>query len=66
MSRNYPFMPADAAIHVFSVRDSDTFGGPTTWKKRQAYYFTGLEYRMLICPVVFTEDEWLIQRPGLY
>lgn len=66
MNRNYSFMSADAAIHVFSIRDSDTFGGSATWRKRQAYYFTGLEYRMLICPAVFAEDESLIQRPGLY
>jgi hypothetical protein len=70
MIRNYQSMPNDAAIHTLAIRDSnslgDRLGNPATWKKWQAYYFTGLEHRMLVCPAVFAADESLVQRPGLY
>ncbi len=70
MIRDYQHMPSDAAIQVLAVRDSNNVGdrlaNPATWKKWKAYYFTGLEHRMLICPAVFATDESLVQRPGLY
>ena len=55
-----------AEFQVFPVRDSNAFGPPAAWKKCSAYYFTGLKYRMLVCPCVFAADELLIERPGLY
>jgi hypothetical protein len=63
---NYRPMPTDVDIHVFAIRDSHTFGPPATWTEQRAYYFTGLEYRMLVCPALFARDEPLVERPGLY
>ena len=66
MISNYSLLPEGSTIQVFPIRDSNTFGPPSSWKKQSAYYFTGLAYRMLICPTVFASDELLLTRPPLY
>ena len=66
MILNYWELPNGAGINVFPIRDSHTFGPPSTWRRWRAYYFTGLEYRMLICPFLSAADERLLQRPGVY
>ena len=61
----WPLEEGDA-INVFPIRNSDAFGPPVTWQEQPAYYFIGLEHRMLICPCLFASDELLLERPGLY
>lgn len=66
MILNYRNLPNGASINLFPICDSNIFQQWSNWKKRQAYFFTGLDYPMLVCPFPFTYDEELIERPGLY
>jgi hypothetical protein len=66
MILNYRILSENAAINVFPISDSNTFSRWMNWKERRAYYFTGLDYRMLVCPFTFAADELLLERPGLY
>lgn len=66
MILNYKLLPNGAAINIFPISDSDVFNQHADWKDLKAYYFTGLDFRMLICPFRFATDEPLLQRPGLY
>ncbi len=66
MILNYWQLTSGAAINIFPIGDSNTFSDGLGWKEHRAYYFTGLEYRMLICPIVLATDELLIQRPSHY
>lgn len=55
-----------AAMAVLPLSDSNTLSRGRNWRKSSAYYFTGLDYRMLVCPNILAEDRLLLQRPGLY
>lgn len=66
MILNYWQLTNDAAINIFPIGDSNAFSDGSGWREHRAYYFTGLEYRMLICPTIFATDELLIQRPSHY
>lgn len=66
MISNWWTLPSGGAINVFPVTDSNRFSRYIDWKERRAYYFSGLDFAMLVCPFTGTEDELLVQRPGLY
>lgn len=66
MILNYRKLENKAAINLFPVNDSNIFMQRMNWKKRKAYFFTGLDYPMLLCPFPFTYDEILIERPGVH
>lgn len=66
MTVNY--RPEDYRIsyRVFSIKDATEFLASSNWRKQASYYFTGLKYRMLVCPHLLAADELLLTRPGLY
>lgn len=66
MILNYRNLQNGAAINLFPIIDSNMFMQWSDWKKRKAYFFTGLDYPMLVCPFPLTYDEELIERPGIY
>lgn len=66
MILNYRRLSNGSSINLFPISDSNRFQEWSNWKKRRAYFFTGLEYPMLVCPFPFTYDEELIERPGVY
>lgn len=66
MISNYWTLPNGGAINVLPVTDSNRFSRWTDWRERRAYYFSGLDFVMLVCPFTSAEDELLVQRPGLY
>lgn len=66
MILNYRKLEDGAAINLFPVNNSNIFTQSMNWKKRKAYFFTGLDYPMLLCPFPFTYDEILIERPGVH
>lgn len=66
MILNYLDLDGGAAINVFPIADSHLFSVHSDWKEQSAYYFTGLEYRMLVCPSIWSQCELLLERPGLY
>ena len=63
---NYWRLPDGSAVNVLPISDSNLFRCHSDWKERRSYYFSGLEYRMLIAPCLLSADELLLQRPGLY
>lgn len=55
-----------SGFNVFAIKDAAQDWVSDNWEEYLSYYFTGLEYRMLLCPFFFATDELLLQRPALY